>query len=214
MGASSHRFGRRVFLLVVHRVDVLLTVVLRCEMLDHFVRACAVEIVHSARCLPVGTFKSRCTYSYRTITSSSPCRPPGVSEGFRCKRQQAAIHSCTCERERLCLNVTKIRYTACVSNCSGHVLLLRRPLTEYRVVMFYSLIRGCVLSRGIVLYRAVLLHGDGREGKGLQTFDWTFGERVLGILGQVWDSNRYICFGQRVCEDVKFIHLSLYDRML
>ena len=36
-------------------------------MLDHFVVACAVEIVHSARCLPVGTFKSRRTYSSRTI---------------------------------------------------------------------------------------------------------------------------------------------------
>jgi hypothetical protein len=84
VGASRHWFGRRVVLLVVPRVDVLLTVVLGCELLDHFAGACAVGIVHSARCLPMDTFKSRRTYSMGTRASSGPCRLPGVSEGFCC----------------------------------------------------------------------------------------------------------------------------------
>jgi hypothetical protein len=58
VGASINWFGRLVVLHVGRRVDVLLKVVLGCELLDHFAGACAVQIVHSARFLPVDTFKS------------------------------------------------------------------------------------------------------------------------------------------------------------
>jgi hypothetical protein len=59
-------FDRHVVLHVVSRVDVRPSVVKRFELLDHFVNAYVVEIVHNARCLPKGTFKSKCTYSSGT----------------------------------------------------------------------------------------------------------------------------------------------------
>ena len=64
MGASGHWFGRRGVLLVERRVDIRLMVVFRYAMLCHFGDACAVGIVHSARYLPMSTFKSRHTYGF------------------------------------------------------------------------------------------------------------------------------------------------------
>jgi len=64
----------------VIRVDVLLMVVLRYEVLAHFVGAYAVEFVQIARCLLMSTFKSKRTYGLRAKASSNPCAPSEVSE--------------------------------------------------------------------------------------------------------------------------------------
>jgi hypothetical protein len=76
-----------------------------------------------------------------------------------------------------------------------------------------SVMWECVLSRSTVWYMAGLLHGGGRAGKGIQTFDWTFGGRVLGILGHIWDNIRNVYFEQGACEGVNWVQLSVWPNV-
>jgi hypothetical protein len=64
--SCCRRIDRHVVLHIVSRVDARPSVVIRFELLGHFVNAYVVEIVHNAGCLPMGTFKSKCAYSSGT----------------------------------------------------------------------------------------------------------------------------------------------------